>query len=33
LHPAQEDDEQPPQLDPPPDPFDDLPIPNVESRF
>jgi hypothetical protein len=33
LHPAQDDDEQPPHPDPPPDPSDDLPMPNFESCF
>jgi len=32
LHPAQEDDEQPLQPEPP-DPSEDLPMPNFESRF
>jgi hypothetical protein len=33
LHPAQEDDEQLPQPELPPDPSDDLPMPNFERRF
>jgi hypothetical protein len=34
LHPAQDDDEQPPQPElPPPVPSDDLPMPNFESCF
>jgi len=33
LHPAQEDDEHPPQPEPPPEPSEDLPMPNFERRF
>jgi hypothetical protein len=33
LHPAQDVEEQPPQPEPAPDPSDDLPMPNLESRF
>jgi hypothetical protein len=33
LHPAQEDDEQPPQPELLREPSEDLPMPNFESRF
>ncbi len=33
LHPAQEEEEQPPQPELPPEPLEDLPMPNLESRF
>jgi hypothetical protein len=33
LHPAQDEDEQPPQLGLPPEPSEDLPMPNFESRL
>jgi hypothetical protein len=33
LHPAQEEEEQPPQPELPPEPSEDLPMPNLESRF
>jgi hypothetical protein len=33
LHPAQDDAEQPPQPELPPEPSEDLPMPNFESRF
>jgi hypothetical protein len=33
LHPAQEDEEHPPQPELPPEPSEDLPMPNFERRF
>jgi len=33
LHPAQDDDEHPPQPELPPEPSDDLPMPNFDNRF
>jgi hypothetical protein len=33
LHPAQEEDEHPPQPELPPEPSDDLPMPKRERRF